>query len=186
MGARAAPPLAERFGRRRWEVAGHGPASERAGSSRDRPAFGAPVLAREAAGRRPGQLLCSLVTLACGEGVEEGLHRELLGVEAAAGGHLAGAQVGQEARDLDLDRADLPAGPAQRGGVGQRAALSRCPRAAASGSLRSGPDRPSRTRARPPGRRPGTRSGRRCSGCSGAPGGRPRRRASAPGRCREE
>ena len=59
--------------------------------------------------------------------MEEGPHRELLGVEAAPGGHLAGAQVGQEARDLDLDRADLAARPAQGRRVWQRAAHSRCP-----------------------------------------------------------
>ncbi len=60
----------------------------------------------------------------------------------------------------------------------------RRPRAAASGSRRSAPDRPIRTRGRPPGRRRGTRSGTRCSGCSGEPGGRPRRRACARARCR--
>ena len=45
-------------------------------------------------------------------------------------------------------------------------------------------DTPSRTRDRPRARTPGTRSGTRCSGCSAAPGARPRPRAFERGRCR--
>ena len=94
------------------------------------------------------------------------------------------AQVHEHPRDVDLHRADLVAGPAQGRRERQRAALRRARAAGASGSLRSARDRPTRTRARRRASRPGRRSGRPSSGCSAAPGVRPRRRARRCARCR--
>ena len=131
------------------------------------------------------ELLRPLVALLRREDLADDVHRQPLGVGALLLlPHDAPAQVDEHARDVDLDRARLVAGAAQRRRPRQRrrlpqpAQLRRQDRAD-----RAGIDRLVGLRRRCASR-PGTRSGTPSSGCSAAPGGRPRRRASACARCR--
>ena len=115
-----------------------------------------------------------------GEHAGQRRHRQpLAGSGRLVLAHDAPAQVHEHGRDVDLDRADLVAGAAQRRGPRQRRRLVAARAAAASGSRRSARDSRARRRGRRRARRPGRRSGTPSSGCSAARGARPRRRATS-------
>ena len=105
-------------------------------------------------------------------------HRPSAERSSLLGDHL-GPQVHQHLGDVDRDRADVVAGAAEGGGVRQRRVELGADAAQLRGEDRADRARvrPSRRRGRRRARRPGRRSGRPSSGCSAAPGGRPRRRA---------
>ena len=118
--ALTAPPVSERLLRGR-EVAGLGPARHRA----RQPPLDLPV-----AGQRPGAEPCRalgrLVAAAAREHARHRLHRQPLAghprppAVALGLAHDAPAQVHEHRGDVDLDRADLVAGAAQRGRPRQR------------------------------------------------------------------
>ena len=114
---RVAPPVAERL---------------RGGSGRSRIAS-SPGSAAAASGPRPS--LAAAARPRSGGGGERGghaLHRQRLGREPGLLlAHDPPAQVHEHGRDVDLDRADLVAGAAQRGGPGQRRRRVAGPAAAA-------------------------------------------------------
>src|SRR6266566_5728862 len=65
------------------------------------------------------QLLCPLVLFGAGEYVRQFSHRERLGMKGRCMACHLSAQVQQHLRNVDLDRANFVAGPAQGGSVGQ-------------------------------------------------------------------
>ena len=106
------PPVAERLLGRLGEVAHRGPAGD--GGLRQRPAA------------EPRQPLRGLVAAAGGERRGHALHGQRLGRELGLLlAHDAPAQVDEDRRDVDLDRADLVTGAAQRRRPRQRRRLSR-------------------------------------------------------------
>src|SRR5215210_2337097 len=115
------PPLSEGLLGNGLEVADRGPTREPAREA----SYGAP--AGEGPLADPRKPLGPLVEFRVGEDLGESLHRYVLGVELRGwaahvllfADHFA-TQVDEDLRDVDLDRTNLVAGTAERGGVGQR------------------------------------------------------------------